>query len=197
MHGPGDILLNIGEAARASGLSARMIRHYEGIGLLPPPTRNASGYRRFTARDLAALRFIRQAGRLGFQLPQVAELMGLWRDSGRTSREVKALAERQLDDLRARLRDLVAMEWALQELVAACRGDDAPHCTILDRLAGDVADPLRKEPARRMQPLAPHAKAASPPGPAASRATAPAAPAGEDLASALMAWNRPPRRGPA
>jgi MerR family copper efflux transcriptional regulator len=92
-------LMNIGEAATAAGVSAKMIRHYEQIGLLPAAERSESGYRLYGEREVSVLRFIRQSRRLGFSVAQIAELIGLWSDSQRTSREVKAVAQRHLADL--------------------------------------------------------------------------------------------------
>ena len=92
-------LMNIGEAASAAGVSAKMIRHYEQIGLLPAAERSDAGYRLYGEREVSVLRFIRQSRRLGFSVPQVAELIGLWSDSQRSSREVKAVAQRHLADM--------------------------------------------------------------------------------------------------
>jgi len=92
-------LMNIGEAAKAAGVSAKMIRNYEQIGLLPPAERSDSGYRLYGLRDVSVLRFIRQSRRLGFSMEQIAELIGMWGDDARSSREVKAVAQRHLDEL--------------------------------------------------------------------------------------------------
>jgi MerR family copper efflux transcriptional regulator len=115
--------MNIGAAAAASGVSAKMIRHYEAIGLLRPAERRANDYRDYGERDLHELRFIRRARKLGFSIPEIGELLALWRDRGRPSREVRRIAEMQ------------AMANTLRELVAACHGDDRPDCPILDDLA--------------------------------------------------------------
>ena len=127
--------MNIGEAAKAAGVSAKMIRHYESLGLLKPALRSDAGYRQYGEREVELLRFIRQARRLGFSMGQIADLLGLWSDSGRTSREVKALAERHAADLAERMREMAEMKDALDRLISACRGDDDPHCAILDELA--------------------------------------------------------------
>jgi Cu(I)-responsive transcriptional regulator len=130
-------LMNIGEAAKAAGVSAKMIRNYEQIGLLPPAERSDSGYRLYGVRDVSVLRFIRQSRRLGFSMEQIAELIGMWGDDARSSREVKAVAQRHLDDLEEKLREIWEMKDALQRLVNACKGDDHAHCAILENLAVD------------------------------------------------------------
>lgn len=127
--------LNIGQAAAAAGISAKMIRHYEQIGLLGRVPRTEAGYRQYGGDELRTLRFVQQARRLGFSTRQIGELVGLWRDSGRASREVKALAQRHIDELDRRLHEIAAMKAELERLVAHCRGDDRPHCAILEELA--------------------------------------------------------------
>jgi Cu(I)-responsive transcriptional regulator len=129
--------MNIGQAAAAAGVTAKTIRHYEQIGLLPAPARTAAGYRQYSAHDLSALRFIRQARRLGFSLEQIAALVGLWRDPHRASREVRALALQHVAELEQKMAEVAAMKQSLQDLVAACPGDDSPHCAILEGLAGE------------------------------------------------------------
>jgi Cu(I)-responsive transcriptional regulator len=133
-------LMNIGEAAAAAGVSAKMIRHYEQIGLLPEAERSESGYRLYGEREVSVLRFIRQSRRLGFSVAQIAELMGLWSDSQRSSREVKAVAQRHLLDLEDKRREIEQMMDGLSVLVKACRGDDQPHCAILDKLSRGSAE---------------------------------------------------------
>ena len=128
--------MNIGAAARASGVSAKMIRHYEAVGLLPPAARSESGYRRYDERDVHTLRFVRHARDLGFPLDRIRELVGLWHDRERPSRQVKALAEQHLAALDAKLAELQAVRSTLQRLVSCCHGDDRPECPILDSLAG-------------------------------------------------------------
>ena len=130
-------LMNIGEAAKAADVSTKMIRNYERIGLLPPAKRSDSGYRLYGLRDVSVLRFIRQSRRLGFSMEQIAELIGLWSDKARSSREVKAVAQRHLDDLEVKLREIVEMKDALERLVTACKGDDQATCAILENLAVD------------------------------------------------------------
>lgn len=130
-------LMNIGEAAKAAGVSPKMIRHYEQTGLLPQAARSESGYRLYGAQEISILRFIRQSRRLGFSMPQIAELIGQWGDDRRTSREVKAIALRHLADLEEKLREIVDMKAGLEELVQACAGDDHSECAILDNLASE------------------------------------------------------------
>lgn len=127
--------MNIGEAARATGVSAKMIRHYEALGLLPAVARTESGYRQVDDRALHALRFIRRARDLGFGLDEIEQLLALWADGHRASAEVKALASRHVADLAARIERMQAMQRTLQHLVHACHGDGRPDCPILDDLA--------------------------------------------------------------
>ena len=127
--------MNIGAAAAASGVHAKMIRHYEAIGLLRPAERRANDYRDYGERDLHELRFIKRARRLGFSIAEIGELLALWRDRGRPSREVKRIAEAHIGDLQSRVTEMQAMANTLRELVAACHGDDRPDCPILDDLA--------------------------------------------------------------
>jgi Cu(I)-responsive transcriptional regulator len=143
--------MNIGEAANASGVSAKMIRHYEQVGLVPEPNRTESGYRQYTAKDLHTLRFIRHARDLGFSIEQIGELLGLWLNRRRSSRQVKALAEAHIQELERKARDLLAIKATLEHLVHSCHGDDRPECPILQTLAderpvmvkGPQADSLR------------------------------------------------------
>jgi len=128
--------MNIGGAAHASGVSAKMIRHYESIGLIPRANRTGSGYRKYTDKDVHTLRFIRQARSLGFSVRQIEALLGLWRNQRRPSSKVKALALAHLAELDARIRELEAMKRTLAELAAHCHGDERPDCPILDELAG-------------------------------------------------------------
>ncbi len=127
--------MNIGEAARASGVSAKMIRHYESIGLVRASSRTQAGYRQYHERDVHLLRFIRRARDLGFPLDQIGQLLSLWDDPGRASADVKQLAEAHLADLDARIAALTEMRTTLVELTRACRGDDRPDCPILRGLS--------------------------------------------------------------
>lgn len=130
--------MNIGQAAQASGVSAKMIRHYEEVGLLPAPPRTEAGYRQYGTRDVHALRFIRHARDLGFSVAEIGRLLGLWNDRARPSREVKALAQAHIDALDRKVAELQAMKATLAHLVHCCHGDERPDCPILDSLAGDA-----------------------------------------------------------
>ena len=127
-------MMNIGEASRASGVSAKMIRYYEETGLIPPAGRTGSGYRTYGPKEVQVLRFVRRARDLGFPMEKVADLLALWRDRDRASADVKRLAETQVDALEARIREMQEMKAALQHLVHACAGDHRPDCPILDEL---------------------------------------------------------------
>jgi MerR family gold-responsive transcriptional activator of gol and ges genes len=132
--------MNIGVAAAASGVTAKMIRHYEAIGLLRPADRRANAYRDYGERDIHELKFIRRARRLGFSIQEIGALLALWRDRSRPSREVKRIAEAHIDQLEQRIAEMQAMTKTLQELVSACHGDERPDCPILDDLAlGEAA----------------------------------------------------------
>jgi MerR family transcriptional regulator, copper efflux regulator len=132
--------VNIGAAAASSGVTAKMIRHYEAIGLLGPPERRANDYRDYGERDIHELRFIRRARRLGFSIAEISALLALWRDRRRSSREVRRIAEVHIGDLQSRVAEMQAMANTLRELVAACHGDDRPHSPILEDLALGVDD---------------------------------------------------------
>ena len=129
-------LRNIGEAARLSGVSAKMVRYYESLGLLPPVARTESNYRRYRDADIRTLRFIRRARDLGFAIVEIAELLKLWQDRRRPSAEVKRIALAHVADLDRRLAELAAMKRALLHLADSCHGDERPDCPILDNLAG-------------------------------------------------------------
>ena len=129
-------LHNIGEAAAATGVSAKMIRDYEKLGLIPAADRSFAGYRLYADADLHRLRFIRRARGLGFSMKQIAELMALWNDRGRPSAKVKELALSHVGELDARIAELQAMQRSLRTLAGACHGDERPNCPILDDLAG-------------------------------------------------------------
>jgi Cu(I)-responsive transcriptional regulator len=135
-----DGLHAIGEAARLSGVSAKMIRHYESIGLLPAAARTEAGYRLYSAADVHRLRFVRRARDLGFPIMRIAGLLDLWADRGRASADVRALALAQADALEARIRQMQAMRDTLLALAQRCQGDDRPDCPILDDLARTPAD---------------------------------------------------------
>ena len=130
-------LRNIGDASRASGVSAKMIRHYESLGLLPEPQRTAAGYRIFDDTDVHTLRFIRRARDLGFPMKEVERLLGLWRNRRRASADVRKVAQQHIADLDRRIGELQEMRRTLEHLVHHCRGDQRPECPILDDLADD------------------------------------------------------------
>jgi MerR family copper efflux transcriptional regulator len=130
--------MNIGEAAKASGVSAKMIRHYESVGLLAEAQRTESGYRQYTDREVHVLRFIRQSRELGFSIEQIRELLGLWQNRRRPSRQVKALAQAHIHELEQKLREIQAMKATLEHLVHCCHGDERPDCPILERLADEA-----------------------------------------------------------
>jgi len=126
--------MNIGEAARHTGLSAKMIRYYESIGLISPTGRSANGYRHFDEEDLHRLAFIRRSRDLGFSLEEVGRLLTLWHDRQRASADVKALAGTHIQALNRKIHELVSLRDTLQELVDTCHGDDHPNCPILKDL---------------------------------------------------------------
>lgn len=126
--------MNIGTASGASGISQRMIRHYEKIGLVPAPVRRGT-YRDYTDSDVHRLRFIANARDLGFPIEEIRTLLGLWSDRARSSAEVKALAESRAAELGRKARALEIMQRSLIHLAQACHGDDRPDCPIIDRLA--------------------------------------------------------------
>ena len=126
--------LKIGDVAHLSGVSAKTIRYYESVGLLQPPARADNGYRIYTPDTTRILRFVRQARRLGFSLDEVRALLALWQDQGRPSREVKALAEKRIEDIDVRIQELTRLRDELSRLAVTCHGDHRPECPILDAL---------------------------------------------------------------
>jgi Cu(I)-responsive transcriptional regulator len=128
--------VSIGEAARRSGVSARMVRHYESLGLLPAVARTESGYRQYTEADIHSLRFVKRARDLGFSMAEITELVGLWHNRRRTSASVKRIAEQHLAELEQRIAAMQAMRATLAHLVHCCHGDARPDCPILEDLAG-------------------------------------------------------------
>ncbi len=130
--------MNIGQAAKASGVSAKMIRHYEEVGLVPAPRRTASGYRQYGGAEVHTLRFIRQARDLGFSIHEIGDLLSLWHNRKRPSRLVKALAEAHIQALEQKAQELLAMKSTLEHLVHCCHGDERPECPILDVLASNA-----------------------------------------------------------
>jgi Cu(I)-responsive transcriptional regulator len=178
--------MNIGGAAAAAGVTPKMIRHYETLGLIPEPDRTEAGYRLYGEREVAMLRFIRQSRGLGFSMKQIESLLALWRDDGRESREVKEVALQQLVELEERQREIDQMRSTLQQLVARCSGDHRAHCAILDSLAHpatsltmaatDARRGLKEVKAGTRQPAA-RAKRAAAPRPTTAHA-------------GLVAWTR-------
>lgn len=134
-----DGYFNIGEAAVASGVSAKMIRHYEQAGLLPKAGRTVAGYRIYREADVHTLRFVRRARDLGFSVKEIGALLGLWSNRRRASSEVKRLALKQIAALDAKIAELEAMRRTLQHLAEHCHGDHRPDCPILDDLAEGAA----------------------------------------------------------
>ncbi len=127
--------LNIGQAAKLSGVSAKMIRHYESLDLLPRVMRTESGYRQYGMSEVHTLQFIRRSRDLGFSIPEIAQLLDLWRNRRRASAAVKKVALKHVAELSARIEEMKAMKRTLEGLAASCRGDDRPDCPILDDLA--------------------------------------------------------------
>ena len=144
--------MNIGAAAAASGVSAKMIRHYEQIGLIPAANRTFANYRIYSSDDVHTLQFIKRARNLGFSMKEIALLLSLWQDRSRSSAEVKRLATAHVEELDQKIRDMQSMSDVLKQLVDHCHGDHRPDCPIIEALA--VA-PQRK---KRMSPE-PRAKA--------------------------------------
>ncbi|MBB4844575.1 Cu(I)-responsive transcriptional regulator [Paucibacter oligotrophus] len=128
-------LFNIGEAAARSGVSAKMLRHYESLGLLPKVARTEAGYRLYSEREVHTLRFIRRARDLGFAMAEIADLLKLWQNRRRSSADVKRIAQNHIEDLERRLAEMSAMKKTLEQLVCCCQGDERPDCPILDGLA--------------------------------------------------------------
>ncbi len=131
--------MNIGTVAGNSGVSAKMIRYYEETGLIPHTRRSDSGYRKYDQTDVHTLRFIRRARDLGFSMERIRELLKLWQDRGRPSREVKAIALNHVAELDADIAKLISLRNAVSHLAGLCHGDDHPECPILDGLSGEVA----------------------------------------------------------
>ena len=129
--------MNIGEASARSGVSAKMIRYYEEIGLLPKPERRQSGYRAYEEGDIHRLRFVRRARDFGFPVARIRELLRLWSDRKRPSAEVKRIAEAHVAELDARIAQLSALRDSMKDLARRCHGDQRPDCPILSDLEGE------------------------------------------------------------
>jgi Cu(I)-responsive transcriptional regulator len=128
-------LMDIGRASKASGVSVKMIRHYEATGLLPKVARTLANYRVYTPNDVHVLRFIRRARDLGFSMEEIRELLGLWRNKSRSSAAVKRIASNHIEDLKLKIVELESMVQTLEHLTKHCHGDHRPECPILDDLA--------------------------------------------------------------
>lgn len=128
--------VSIGVVGRLSGLSTKMVRHYESLNLLEPVARNESGYRQYGETDLRTLQFIKRARQHGFSMVEISELVGLWHNRSRASASVKRIAQKHLDDLAQRIEAMQAMQRTLASLLKHCHGDERPECPILDDLAG-------------------------------------------------------------
>ncbi|CAG1018560.1 HTH-type transcriptional regulator HmrR [Burkholderiaceae bacterium] len=126
---------NIGEAAARSGVSAKMVRHYESLGLLPKVGRTDAGYRQYGEREVHTLRFIRRGRDLGFSMAEIGELLKLWQNRRRASADVKRIALAHVADLERRMAEMEAMKRTLKHLAHCCHGDDRPDCPIIDELA--------------------------------------------------------------
>ncbi|CAH0355596.1 Cu(I)-responsive transcriptional regulator [Aquabacterium sp. CECT 9606] len=127
--------LNIGQAAAQSGVSAKMVRYYESLGLLPKVARTQAGYRQYGEREVHTLRFIKHSRQLGFGMAEVAELLKLWQNRKRSSADVKRIALAHVADLDRRMREMADMKRTLERLAQCCHGDSRPDCPILDELA--------------------------------------------------------------
>ncbi|BBL70936.1 Cu(I)-responsive transcriptional regulator [Methylogaea oryzae] len=144
--------LNIGQAAARSGVSAKMIRYYESLGLLPKVGRTESGYRQYGAAEVHTLRFIRRARTLGFGMAEIAALLQLWQDRERASKEVKRIALERIEDLEKKIGEMQAMKNTLENLALGCQGDDRPDCPILDDLASQRPELPKSRPLDQILP---------------------------------------------
>lgn len=145
-------MMNIGKAAAASGVSAKMIRYYESIGLIPPARRTGSDYRCYTDEDVHVLRFVRRARDLGFAIEDITDLLALWQDKHRTSADVKRIAMKHVSALERKIGELQGMVDSLQTLASHCHGDERPECPILADLnapAGETTARATDVPKRR------------------------------------------------
>ncbi|MBX9768695.1 MAG: Cu(I)-responsive transcriptional regulator [Bdellovibrionales bacterium] len=127
--------MNIGEVAKLSGINAKLIRHYESIGIIPKASRAESGYRIYGDNDVNVLVFVKRARVLGFSMPEIKKLLGLWRNRSRASKDVKSLAFKHIEEMEAKIESLQKMVESLKHLTKNCHGDSRPDCPILDDLA--------------------------------------------------------------
>jgi MerR family copper efflux transcriptional regulator len=132
--------MNIGEASRQSGITAKMIRHYEALELIRPAARTPAGYRVYDEMDLHRLRFIRRARDLGFSISEIQRLLGLWQNRRRASGDVRRIANTHIAELDRKIRQLQSMRATLETLVQSCHGDERPDCPILEDLAASAAE---------------------------------------------------------
>ncbi|RDI58871.1 Cu(I)-responsive transcriptional regulator [Microvirga subterranea] len=146
--------MNIGQAAEASGVSAKMIRYYESIGLIPKTVRTEAGYRVYSDKDVHTLRFIRRARDLGFSVEQIADLVSLWRDRARASKDVKRVALEHVETLERKIAELQEMAGTLKHLARHCHGDGRPDCPIIETLANPEEIDTPGRTASRFGPLA-------------------------------------------
>ena len=136
---------NIGEAARRSNVSAKMVRHYESLGLLPTVERTDAGYRLYTDKEVHTLRFIKRSRNLGFSMLEITELLKLWQNQQRSSQDVRNIAVKHVEDLNQRIDEMQVMKRTLEHLIHCCHGNDRPDCPILDEL-GNAASTLHNKP---------------------------------------------------
>lgn len=131
-----DTHFNIGQAAQRSGVSAKMVRHYESLGLLPSVDRTEAGYRLYGDKEVHTLRFIKRSRDLGFSMAEIADLLKLWQNRRRSSADVRRIATKHVAELNQRMAEMEAMRKTLQHLIHCCRGDHRPDCPIIDELQG-------------------------------------------------------------
>ncbi|WP_135077930.1 Cu(I)-responsive transcriptional regulator [Terasakiella sp. SH-1] len=127
--------MNISKVSKLTGVTAKTIRYYESINLMPEPARAENGYRDYSDQDVEILRFIQSARKMGFPLKDVGNLLALWKDKNRASRDVRELAQRHIDEVEARIKELEGIRHTLKNLVDCCQGDDRPDCPILNSFA--------------------------------------------------------------
>ena len=127
--------MNIGDAAKISGVNAKLIRHYESIGVIPKATRTESGYRSYSETDIHILSFVKRSRNLGFSMKEIKKLVSLWKNKSRTSSEVKSMATKYIDEMEKKISELQSVVKTLKHLSKNCHGDDRPDCPILSDLA--------------------------------------------------------------
>lgn len=139
-----EMRFNIGQAASRSGVSAKMVRHYESLGLLPSVDRTESGYRQYTEKEVHTLRFIKRSRDLGFSMAEITELLKLWQNRRRSSAEVRRIASRHVAELNQRITEMEEMRHTLEHLIHCCQGDHRPDCPILDELEGQARNSVTR-----------------------------------------------------